>query len=844
MSYKALYRTYRPQTFKEVVGQDVVVKTLQNAIANKKISHAYLFAGPRGTGKTTIARLFAKALNCSDLNVNEPCNKCVSCQEISESSSPDVIEIDAASNNGVDEIREIRDKVKFLPVGAKYKIYIIDEVHMLSTGAFNALLKTLEEPPAHVVFMLATTEPQKLPTTIISRCQRFDFKALSVKEIREKLKTIGNEEDVKISEEALNAIGEAAEGAMRDALTILDQAISYADGEVTIEEVNLVTGNLSYDKLIELGESINDKNINQSLEIIDDLINMGKDVSKLVNNLTQFYRDMLLFQNVNSPTYTKYIFEKEKFKTLCQNTSQRYIFYCLDILSDVQVKIKYSPTPRIYLETAIIKMINMANDDVNMITRISELENKIANMNFTGEVQEIDNEKLNVLEVKLNRVISELSKLELHQLVERVSNLETKQPVASLEIDPEINHKVNKLEESYLILNTSYNNLKNQVDNIGVVPSNDNTLTTRIEQLENQDAQTLKNMQADLDSLKLELVKVENNQFAASTKALEEISTRIAALEKYVYSLLSTELASKEASKKVKTTPKQVGLFDDEVTPLDKDKINVDFKDLSIPQKTNEVETKVQENEVKVTPEEKPQVEEIKEPEVKVQEEAKAEKPDQEDHSLFADERKLVEEMRPAMTFTSKVTTNPDIVDVKVNNSEPVNQADCYATYDYKIVERILHESRTEAARNDAKRINQLWLYLNRGVEPELLGLVETLRAGKIAAVGNKELILVYPTCVLCNQVMRTSFKNDAMKILYQQLGDTYNYIALTEKIWLEKRTEYVNQYNIGIKYPKLTPINDEELVIIKADSEYKDPKDKVIDQMKETFGDDIVKIK
>lgn len=824
MSYKALYRTYRPQTFKEVVGQDVVVKTLQNAIANNKISHAYLFAGPRGTGKTTIARLFAKALNCSNLEVNEPCNKCVSCQEISESSSPDVIEIDAASNNGVDEIREIRDKVKFLPVGAKHKIYIIDEVHMLSTGAFNALLKTLEEPPLHVIFILATTEVQKLPTTIISRCQRFDFKSLSVKEIKEKLKSIGSEENIEISDEALNAIAEAAEGGMRDALTILDQAISYADGEVTIEEVNLVTGNLSYDKLIELGECINAKNINQSLEIIDDLITMGKDVSKLVNNLTQFYRDMLLFQNVSSPMYTKYIFAKEKFKELCENTPLNYIFYCLDLLSDVQVKIKYSPTPRIYLETAIIKMINMANDELNIVKRVNELESRLENINIGDVTLEADNEKLNVLEVKLNRVISELSKLELHQLTERVENLESHQVPTTLEVNPEIYSKLNKIEESLLILNTTYNNLKNQFDNINKGEHVDNNIDEQVEKTETVDTQTIKNMQMDLDSLKLQLVKVENTQFAINDKVIDEINNRIASLEKHVYNLVSSDLANKEASKKPKTNNKQIGLFDEEVTTLDKEKVNVDFKDLSIDEAQKETKEDVTEAEPKT----------ISEPE----------KLSEDNQSLFANERKLVEEMRPNITFTSKVTMNQDVVDVKVNNSEPVNQVNRFATYDCKIVERILHESRTEAARNDAKRINQLWLYLNRGVEPELLGIVETLRTGKIVAVGNKEFIIVFPTSILCNQVMRTSFKNDALKILYKQLGDTYNYMALPEHVWIDKRTEYVNQYNIGIKYPKLTPITDEELMIIKADNEYKDPKEEVINQIKETFGDDIVKIK
>ena len=272
MSYKALYRTYRPQIFKDVTGQEVVVKTLQNAIKNNKISHAYLFCGPRGTGKTSIARIFAKALNCTNLNVNEPCDECISCKEISQGINPDVIEIDAASNNGVDEIRDIREKVKYLPSGSKYKIYIIDEVHMLSGGAFNALLKTLEEPPKHVVFILATTEPQKLPATIVSRCQRYEFKSLGVEEISERLKQICDLEDVTITEEALNSISESAEGAMRDALSILDQAISYGNKNIQIDDINGVTGSLSFDKVIGLGNAIENKNIHNTLEIIHELL--------------------------------------------------------------------------------------------------------------------------------------------------------------------------------------------------------------------------------------------------------------------------------------------------------------------------------------------------------------------------------------------------------------------------------------------------------------------------------------------------------------------------------------------------------------------------------------------
>ncbi|MCS3380764.1 DNA polymerase III subunit gamma/tau, partial [Bacillus velezensis] len=225
MGYQALYRVFRPQQFEDVVGQEHITKTLQNALLQKKFSHAYLFSGPRGTGKTSAAKIFAKAVNCEHAPVEEPCNECAACKGITNGSISDVIEIDAASNNGVDEIRDIRDKVKFAPSAVTYKVYIIDEVHMLSIGAFNALLKTLEEPPAHCIFILATTEPHKIPLTIISRCQRFDFKRITSKAIVGRMKTIVDAEQLKVEEGALDIIASAADGGMRDALSLLDQAV-------------------------------------------------------------------------------------------------------------------------------------------------------------------------------------------------------------------------------------------------------------------------------------------------------------------------------------------------------------------------------------------------------------------------------------------------------------------------------------------------------------------------------------------------------------------------------------------------------------------------------------------
>ena len=242
MTYKSLYRKYRPIRFEDVCGQDFIVKTLNNAIFKGKINHAYLFCGTRGTGKTTIAKIFAKAINCINPINNLPCGKCEICLNDNTDKIPDIIEIDAASNNGVDEIRELKNKVRLVPTMCKYKVYIIDEVHMLSVGAFNALLKTLEEPPAHVIFILATTEPQKLPITILSRCQRFDFRNISTENIVERLKFISEKEGIEIEDDALIEIAKMSDGALRDAISTLDQVSSYADNKITVDDIYAVKG--------------------------------------------------------------------------------------------------------------------------------------------------------------------------------------------------------------------------------------------------------------------------------------------------------------------------------------------------------------------------------------------------------------------------------------------------------------------------------------------------------------------------------------------------------------------------------------------------------------------------
>ena len=357
MAYQALYRVYRPQSFNDVVGQQHIIKTLQNALVQEKFSHAYLFSGPRGTGKTTAAKILAKAVNCEKAPIAEPCNECATCRGITDGSISDVIEIDAASNNGVDEIRDIRDKVKYAPSAVRYKVYIIDEVHMLSIGAFNALLKTLEEPPAHVIFILATTEPHKIPLTIISRCQRFDFKRISPEDIVYRMKEVLGSEELEVSEDALYEIAKASEGGMRDALSLLDQAISYSTEKVSLEDVLSITGAVSQAFIVKIVQAIFNKNIVEALDSVESLIKNGKDPARFVEDLIFYYRDVLLYQ---ASEENAYLLEKaavnEEFKELSSKMDSAFIYKVIAELNQTQQEMKWSNHPRVLLEVALVKL--------------------------------------------------------------------------------------------------------------------------------------------------------------------------------------------------------------------------------------------------------------------------------------------------------------------------------------------------------------------------------------------------------------------------------------------------------------------------------------------------------
>lgn len=357
MAYQALYRVYRPQSFNDVVGQQHIIKTLQNALVQEKFSHAYLFSGPRGTGKTTAAKILAKAVNCEKAPIAEPCNECATCRGITDGSISDVIEIDAASNNGVDEIRDIRDKVKYAPSAVRYKVYIIDEVHMLSIGAFNALLKTLEEPPAHVIFILATTEPHKIPLTIISRCQRFDFKRISPEDIVYRMKEVLGSEELEVSEDALYEIAKASEGGMRDALSLLDQAISYSTEKVSLEDVLSITGAVSQAFIVKIVQAIFNENIVEALDSVESLIKNGKDPARFVEDLIFYYRDVLLYQVSEENAYLlEKVAVNEEFKELSSKMDSAFIYKVIAELNQTQQEMKWSNHPRVLLEVALVKL--------------------------------------------------------------------------------------------------------------------------------------------------------------------------------------------------------------------------------------------------------------------------------------------------------------------------------------------------------------------------------------------------------------------------------------------------------------------------------------------------------
>lgn len=378
MSYQAFYRAYRPQSFAEMSGQTHIKQTLQNALLYNKTTHAYLFSGPRGTGKTSAAKIFAKALNCENGPAKEPCNTCETCKSITVGSNTDVIEFDAASNSRVEEMRDIIEKVRFAPSNAKYKVYIIDEVHMLSTSAFNALLKTLEEPPAHAVFILATTEPHKIPLTIISRCQRFDFKRITSGDIVSRMEEVLTDSKIEYDVNVLKIIAQAAAGGMRDALSMLDQVVSFSAGKMTIEDALLVTGSIGQDVFFQLADALIEKDIAKALASIEKLIEDGKDPVRLTEDFITFYRDLLILLVAPEQTELLEIATGDSmFLELASKFQVDTLYKGISILTSTQQEMRFSNHAKVYLETAIIRLAHVPVEGTLSNVNNSELETKV-----------------------------------------------------------------------------------------------------------------------------------------------------------------------------------------------------------------------------------------------------------------------------------------------------------------------------------------------------------------------------------------------------------------------------------------------------------------------------------
>ena len=378
MSYQALYRAWRPETFSQIVGQDAVVKTLRHQVETGRVAHAYLFCGTRGTGKTTAAKVLSRAINCLRPVDGDPCGECDVCVQLKQENSMDVIEIDAASNNGVDEIRDLREKVKYPPAVAKYKVYIIDEVHMLSTGAFNALLKTLEEPPAHAVFILATTEPQRLPATILSRCQRFDFRRLSVETMVERMMVVLGGIGRTASDEALHEIARAAEGAMRDALSILDVCLSYTDGEVDLALVRDVLGTAGREFLFDFAAALLLGDARGALLQIDELLRRGLDPQVFAREVAEHLRALLLAQTVGEATAELLECTPEdaqRYREQAQGAVREQLFRLMELFMRTEPDMKWAADPRAMLElTAVRACCPEEEKDATLSERVGRLE--------------------------------------------------------------------------------------------------------------------------------------------------------------------------------------------------------------------------------------------------------------------------------------------------------------------------------------------------------------------------------------------------------------------------------------------------------------------------------------
>ena len=1018
MAYKALYRTYRPTRFEDVVGQKHIIKILKNACVTNRISHAYVFSGLRGIGKTTIARIFAKAVNCELSKDGEPCNVCRNCLSIINDETTDVIELDAASNNGVDQMRDILEKVNFLPSSLKKKVYIIDEAHMLSTAAFNALLKTLEEPPAHVIFILATTEPYKLPSTILSRCQRLDFKQLSTHEIVEMLSKVVTKENIGITDEALLGIAEASEGSMRDALSILDQARVYESNQITLQDVNSLTGRISQEYLTSLVKAINEKNIQLAIDNIGQLIENGKEVSRILTCLIQFCRDLLLYKSVRDESDIIYMYKKEDFEELADELSDKKLFYYVDSFVEIQNKIRYTNSQKIYLEVGIIKLINNANTDIDLLTQIKKLEEKInlidpqddmdsvtsilnrldevenkvkkstiefqgfkdsiiskislledmtlANKNLpvkleekiqdieeklveinttalvgtTAPTSDEDNKeslnediitKINEIENKLQQINQNKEDLSIEEIKKQLETIQLKLNTSSINNTNDVLLKIRELEErlaniagneEIMSLKQKIANLEQEIANLAItkvtptietpVQSSNKDITERLEIVEeyldmvitkvdelsrgmkqtngvdnsdireeinqlNDNYMTLLNHIQSLQENTSTLATLEtNNESSDNQRNIDYINTEKEEINKLLESMYNElkeliEANYNDLNSKVLNVDENISvkvnslhqIIDSEISAVNTDlegKINAivipeipevvdyssqidvnkqsinDLKEytLKLSAKLQEVQNKVVEINTKLdggitkrrSPFEITREEEVEEKETKVPEE----------NIQIPNSTTIYEEP------TKVVKSNDNTVVVKTKPHIENNPNDPNNVYDIKIVERILNQAHAQACREEKVRLLSIWPRLEDKVGHLLAPTAKLLSEGLLTANGEKELLIVFPHASMCNHLMEPKGHTNALQIIKIAFGKDYDFIALPENTWQEKRKEYAGQFHIGIKYPRLTPINNPELKIntINTNNLFS-KKNASVHQAQNLFGTDLV---